>query len=72
GKEAAKNFLSETGAIDRHAADMLLPYMAFFGGTFATSEITHHIVTNCAVIEKFLPAKFEIDKGKNVVSVRKA
>lgn len=72
GKEAAKKLISEIdGAIDRHAADMLLPYMAFCGGTFATSAITHHIVTNCAVIEKFLPVKFEIDKEKNVVSVRK-
>lgn len=72
GKEAAKNFLSEiVGAIDRHAADMLLPYMAFFGGTFATSAITHHIVTNCSVIEKFLPVKFEIDKEKNIVIVKK-
>jgi len=71
GKEAAKNFLSETGAVDRHSADMLLPYMAFAGGTFATGVITHHIVTNCSVIEKFLPVKFEIDREKNVVSARK-
>lgn len=72
GREAAKNFLSEIGgATDRHAADMLLPYMAFSGGTFATSAITHHIVANCSVIEKFLPVKFEIDREKNVVSARK-
>lgn len=68
GKEAAKNFLSEAGAVDRHAADMLLPYMAFSGsGSFATAKITQHITTNCAVIEKFLPVKFEIDREKNVV-----
>lgn len=72
GKEAAKNFLSETGAVDRHAADMLLPYMAFSGsGFFATAKITQHIITNCSVIGKFLPVKFEIDKEKNVVNVRK-
>jgi RNA 3'-phosphate cyclase len=73
GKEAAKNFLSEIdGAIDRHAADMLLPYMAFAGsGSFATSAITQHITANCSVIEKFLPVKFEIDRGKNAVSARK-
>lgn len=72
GKEAAKNFLSETGAIGRHAADMLLPYMAFRGeGRFATGRITSHIVANCAVIEKFLPVKFGIDRERNVVSVRK-
>ena len=72
GKEAAKNFLSEIGATaDRHAADMLLPYMAFSGGSFMTSAITRHIATNCSVIEKFLPVKFGIDREKNVVKVRK-
>lgn len=71
GAEAVKNFLAEiSGAVGRHAADMLLPYMAFCGGAFMTSLITHHIVTNCSVIEKFLPVKFEIDKEKNVVSAR--
>ncbi len=73
GIEAVKNFLSEIdGAIDRHSADMLLPYMAFCSGSFMTSAITHHIIMNCAVIEKFLPVKFEIDKEKNVVSARKS
>ncbi len=72
GGEAVKNFLAEiSGAIDRHAADMLLPYMAFCGGSFATSAITHHIVTNCSVIEKFLPVKFDIDRERKIVSVRK-
>lgn len=72
GKEAVKNFLSEiTGAIDRHAADMLLPYMAFYGGSFSTSSITHHIVANCLVIEKFLHVKFEINKERNAVGARR-
>ncbi len=72
GREAVKNFLAEiSGAVDRHAADMLLPYMAFSGGSFSTSAITNHIVTNCAVIEKFLQVKFDIEKEKNVVRVRK-
>lgn len=71
GKESAKNFLSDlTGSIDRHAADMLLPYMAFYGGAFSTSKITHHIIANCSVIEKFLPVKFGIDREKNVVSAK--
>lgn len=72
GNEAVKNFLAEiSGAVDRHAADMLLPYMAFSGGSFSTTKITQHIITNCAVIEKFLPVKFEIDREKNVVSARR-
>ncbi len=72
GREAVKNFLSEiTGAVDRHSADMILPYMAYSGGSFMTSSITHHIIANCSVIEKFLPVKFEIDKEKNAVNVRR-
>ncbi len=73
GREAAKNFLSETGgAVDRHSADMLLPFMAFAGkGSFMTSKITHHIISNCQVIEKFLPVKFGIDSEKNIVNVKK-
>ena len=69
GKEAAKNFLFEyeKGAVDRHASDMLLPYMALAGkGRIMTSQITHHILTNISVIEKFIPVKFKIEgeKGK--------
>ena len=64
GKEAAKNLIVDyaLGAVDRHAADMLLPYMALAGkGSLRTPEITDHILTNAAVIEKFLPVKFKID-----------
>lgn len=68
-KEAVKNLVFEhaNGAVDRHAADMLLPYMALAGsGKIKASEITHHIRTNISVIEKFLPVKFEI--VSNVIS----
>ncbi|MFQ6009987.1 MAG: RNA 3'-terminal phosphate cyclase [Candidatus Aenigmatarchaeota archaeon] len=69
GKEAAKNFLFEftNGAVDRHASDMLLPYMALAGkGKIKTSQITHHSLTNISVIEKFLPVKFSVEgeRGK--------
>jgi len=69
GKEAAKNLILDLGlgAVDRHAADMLLPYMALAGsGKIKTAEITHHILTSISVIEKFLPVKFLIEgeKGK--------
>jgi len=64
GKEAAKNLITDhaLGAVDRHAADMLLPYMALAGkGSIRTPEITNHILTNISVIEKFLSVKFKID-----------
>ncbi len=72
GKRAAKDFLNEfaNGAVDRHAADMLMPYMALAGkGKIQTSEITQHILTSAELIEKFLPVKFSIDKEKKIISV---
>lgn len=71
-REAVKNLVSEyaNGLVDRHAADMLLPYMALANeGRILTSEITHHIKTNIRVIESFLPVKFIIEG--NIISVNK-
>lgn len=67
-KEAVDNMLSEVGkgAVDRHAGDMLLPYMAIAGaGTILVSQITQHMLTNISVIEKFIPVKFEVSGLKN-------
>jgi RNA 3'-phosphate cyclase len=75
GKEAAKNLIVDCvlGAVDRHAADMLLPYMALAGkGAVKTPEITDHITANISVIEKFLPVKFTVEgeRGKpGIVSI---
>ncbi len=72
GQRAAKDFFREfaAGAVDRHCADMLLPYMALTGkGKIKTSEITQHIVTSIELIEKFLPVKFALDRENNIVSV---
>lgn len=66
-REAVKNLLFEleNGAVDRHAGDMLLPYMAIAGsGKITVSQITHHMLTNISVIEKFLPVKFEVSGTK--------
>ncbi len=74
GKEAAHYLLDEyfSGPVDRHAADMLLSYMGLSGeGKITTSEITQHILTNSAVIENFLPVKFEIDKINKTIEVKK-
>jgi len=71
-KEAVKNLIFEyaNGSVDRHAADMLLIYMALAkSGKIKTSEITHHIRTNITVIEKFLPVKFEINEKDKIISV---
>lgn len=73
GMEAAKNLLAELdagAAVDRHAADQLLPFMALAGGRIRTSEVTMHARTNMAVIERFLPVKFAVEG--NCISCGKA
>ena len=70
-KEAVKNLIFEyaNGVIDRHAADMLLPYISLSSGKIQTSEITHHIRTNISVIETFLPVKFEINEKERIINI---
>ncbi len=64
-REAVRNLVSElSGSVDRHTADMLLPFMALSGGKIKTPEITQHIITNIDVIEKFLDVKFEVEGMK--------
>jgi RNA 3'-terminal phosphate cyclase (ATP)/RNA 3'-terminal phosphate cyclase (GTP) len=70
-KDAIKNLIFEyaNGAVDRHAADMLLVYMALSNsGKIQTSQITHHVKTNASVIEKFLPVKFTINEKNRIIS----
>jgi len=72
-KDVIKKLILEyaNGSVDRHAADMLLPYMALAGsGKIKTGEITHHILTNISIIEKFLPVKFYISKDEGLVSCK--
>ena len=59
------HFLESTAAFDHHLADQLLVYLAIVPGKhhFTTSKVTQHLLTNCWVIEKFLPVKFEIKGG---------
>ncbi len=73
-KEAVKNLIFEyaNGVIGRHAADMLLSYMALTSGKIQTSEVTHHIRTNISVIEKFLPIKFEINEKERIIFMNKS
>ncbi len=63
GREAAEKFLKfhESGAaLDRHAADQIIPFLALSGGRVSVAEITNHCLTNIWVTEKFLGAKFEV------------
>lgn len=65
GKEAALELLKEQksqGALDKHLADQVLPYLALSPGKsqVTVSEITNHCQTNIWVIEKFIRGKFKI------------
>jgi RNA 3'-terminal phosphate cyclase (ATP)/RNA 3'-terminal phosphate cyclase (GTP) len=72
GKEAAEHVVKtilKNSAVDRHAEDQLLPYMALAEGKSAinVADITNHTRTNIWVIEKFLPVKFEIDEKEKII-----
>ena len=67
GSDAARDLMSnlKEGAVDRYAADQLLPFLALAGGTITTGEITEHARTNAHVIEKMLPVRISIE-GKRI------
>ncbi len=64
GKEAAQKLLqelSEKKAVDSHAADQLIPFMALAKGysTIKCSKLTQHCLTNIAICEQLLGVKFD-------------
>lgn len=64
-------FEKSGGAVDRHLADQLLPYLALAGGEsqLVSEEITSHLRTNMAIIEQFLPVRFRLDPATRLVEV---
>ncbi len=73
GREAARALAAaiERGAcLDEHMADQVLPYLALAGGRsqVRVDAITEHCRTNVWVIEQFLPARFELDEERGVIS----
>jgi RNA 3'-terminal phosphate cyclase (ATP) len=59
GAELAAD-LAAGAALDVHAADQLLVYLALAGsGSFTTREVTGHARTAMWLIERFLPVRFE-------------
>ncbi|MGB6220108.1 RNA 3'-terminal phosphate cyclase [Haloferula sp.] len=75
GRRAAKmmtDFIGNGAAVGRHLADQLLLPMALAGGgRFTTMPPDNHVPSNIAVIEKFLPVKFEVStkEGRCEISV---
>lgn len=73
GRRAAKmmnDFIGNGAAVGRHLADQLLLPMALAGGgRFTTMPPDNHVPTNIAVIEKFLPVKFEVKQEERVCEI---
>ena len=80
GAEAARALKTLMGArqgdggacLDEHMADQVLPYLALAGGESAVrvAAVTDHCRTNIWVIEKFLPARFEVDEGRCIIACK--
>jgi RNA 3'-terminal phosphate cyclase (ATP) len=65
GEDAATKLLAEINAkapVDRHMADILIPYMAVAEGysEISTSDLTLHTMTNIKVAETIAGVKFDI------------
>ncbi|XAH25033.1 RNA 3'-terminal phosphate cyclase [Xylophilus sp. GW821-FHT01B05] len=69
-------FQKSEAAVGPHLADqlaLLLALAVWQGGkacAFTCSEVTQHLRTNCAVIERFLPVRFAIAEGPGPTTVR--
>lgn len=60
-----ESYLKSDMALDKHLADQLVipAALAIGNSKFTTSEITLHLLTNIAVVEKFLSVHFHISHG---------
>jgi RNA 3'-terminal phosphate cyclase (ATP) len=71
GTEAAEKLLREIdsqAAVDLHAEDQLIPFMALLPGSSITvREVSRHALTNIYVTEKFLAVKFEVGERRIMV-----
>jgi RNA 3'-terminal phosphate cyclase (ATP) len=61
--DALQSYLQTGAALDPHLADQLLLPMALASGpsSFTTSAVTGHLVTNAAIIRRFIPTIIEIE-----------
>ena len=63
GRQAARALAQEIAseaAVDEHATDQLVPWLAFCGGSLRASRLTEHTRTNMWVTEQFTGPLFEI------------
>ncbi|MCF8979733.1 MULTISPECIES: RNA 3'-terminal phosphate cyclase [Pseudomonas syringae group] len=62
----AVEWLHSDSAVAEHLADQLLLPMALAGGgSFSTLRMTDHLLSNIAVIERFLPVRFDCHEASS-------
>jgi RNA 3'-terminal phosphate cyclase (ATP) len=76
GIEAAEKLHTEIIAkptVDRHLADMLVPYVALAQGksAYITRALTEHLQTNIALAERILNVKFVVEKKHELFRVER-
>ena len=59
--------MDSKAALDVHAMDQLIPYMALFGGSARARVLSHHASTNLYVAEKFLGRAFRVKESEGVI-----
>jgi len=65
GKRAAEELILELSsgkAVDMHLADQLIPYLALVGGSYTTSRISRHTMTNIWTAKHFLKREIYIER----------
>jgi RNA 3'-terminal phosphate cyclase (ATP) len=69
-----RRYLERGAPVGSHLADQLLiPFALAGGGEFRAQEVTPHLETNAAVVERFLPVRIDVRReggGAAVVEVR--
>ncbi|SFE02578.1 RNA 3'-terminal phosphate cyclase [Nitrosomonas sp. Nm166] len=69
GEELAAD-LASSAALDVHAADQMLVYLALAGGgSFSTRTISLHARTAMWLIEQFLPITFDVSEAAGLIHV---
>lgn len=69
GEELATD-IAAGAALDTHAADQILVYLALVGGgSFSTRHVSPHARTAMWLIEQFLPVTFEVTELSNIAYI---
>ncbi|EEJ4707113.1 RNA 3'-terminal phosphate cyclase, partial [Salmonella enterica] len=66
----ARRYLASPAAVGEHLADQLILPLALAGeGAFTVARASAHLLTNIAVVERFLPVTFNLEEAREMVQV---